>query len=571
MIEIFIYENKFDIIDNGKRINNINDILDKEIDDEIRRFIINFENQKIDGLSINEMYKYDNVELYNFARGTIFENIREVLIKFSSIESIVRLYGSNILINTNDEVYKYISENIFNLKCINVCNDLNKKENNRDYKTLFKKIMRVFNGFKYLFKFKFLYGNKTNEKNNIIAITNISAINYIYNKNNQIFYDSHFGKVLNYLSNENNIFKMQYCSNYSFLDKANKLGGNFFPFENFVILKKFIYKLKIKEDKVFNRLDLIKKMNFEFHDFNIFNLLDKFIFCKIQSNMDSYLLEQYAAERIIKYLCIGKIILIDEADRSRCFIYSGNKLGLETYAIQHGIITTASCSYFIPTSLKDYIPKKTFLWGNVFKNCLIENTKVYNDDNSIVVGQPRTDYLFDKLKYEEKIQSSDNIKILYATQPIKDLTYEATELLLKSLSISNEKYELIIKLHPNDNYLDMYENFIKKYKIDNVKITKDMDIYDAILWANLVISVHSTINLEATILRKTSVCLLLKKYWDQGNFVKDNISIGASSEEQIIKLLSNITNNENNNNNFIEENFYKVDGLVSERIVDSMN
>ena len=161
------------------------------------------------------------------------------------------------------------------------------------------------------------------------------------------------------------------------------------------------------------------------------------------------------------------------------------------------------------------------------------------------------------------------MKILYATQYVKDLAKEASEFLFSSLSSYENQYEIIVKLHPNDTFYDMYEDIIKRYNIKNVKVSKNIDIYDAIIWSDVVISVHSTVNLEAAILNKPSICLLLKNYWDKGNFVKNNISKGAQNNYELLDLLNNL--NWKTNYNYVDRNFYKIDGLVSERIKNIIN
>lgn len=562
MLEIFIYEKEFYINKNGIKIELPSKMYENDIETEIRSFLLNIENQIVSGIKINQMYMYDGIELYNFSRGSIYDKLKELLNKYILIESILNYFNEEIEINTDDLVYKYLADKVFYIKCNYNYKDIDLKKSSCNK---LKHIARIIKGFGYLLM------KKIKNKNNTLFLTQANSINSISINGDIINYDSQFGGVLDEFRRERSTFVLQYLNNESLLDKSINLGNDFFPFENFVIMKKFIYKLNMKGNKINNRLKYIKNIDFCFHDKNLYEFLNEFLLKNLENIMNSYLFEIYAAEKLIKFMKVNNVVAIDEADRIRCFIYAANKNNIPSFAIQHGIITLGSSAYFIPTEDDIYIPKKTFVWGEKFKKTLIDNTKVYNHRNINVVGQIRTDYLFEKLKYNDLLKKSNEIKILYATQSIKDLTYEATEILFESLKKLKTKYSLVIKLHPNDNYEDLYNDLINKYNIENVEITRNMDIYDAIIWSDVVISVHSTVNLEAAILNKPSICILLNKYWDEGNFVKDNISLGASDVDELAKYLEELDIYKLDNEVVINNYFYKIDGLVHNRIINIIN
>lgn len=564
MIEIIIDNNEIYEKNNGEKKYINKNIFQHNINEEIDNFINKLEFQEVDSIGIKNIYKYGDIELYNFARGNICNKVKELIYKLLLVESIVSKYGSKkIKIITNDIVCKYISEEIFNISCENLIKDIPNIKSNRNK---LRKVIRIVNGFIYLL----IYKLKKIKKENILFMTHCSDINSIDIKNEKINYDCQFGDVLTTFKKEKNVFRIQYLNNDSVLKKSNDIGIDLFPFENFIILKKFLYKYRLDNNKINNKIYMLERFDLNMHGYNLYNLLDTFLFSSLKDMFNSYLYEIYAYEKFIKFLKVDKIICTNEADRARCLIFSGNKLNIPTYAIQHGIISEASVSYFIPSDNKIYIPSKTFVWGDEFKEKLINGTKVYDSNNTLVVGQTRTDYLYkklDNLKLENR--KSEKTRILYATQYLKDLAEEATEFLFSSLSNYEKEYEIIIKLHPNDTFYDMYDEMIKKYKIKNVKISKNIDIYDAIIWADVVISVHSTINLEAAILNKRSICLLLENYWDRGNFVKNNISKGAKDNYELLYLLNNL--NWKTNYKYVNRNFYKIDGLVSERIKNIIN
>lgn len=338
MIEILINENEINIIEKGeeKIIDKKN--IDYNISEEFEKLISKLESRKISGIGIENMYIYDDIEIYNFARGTICNRIRNILNKFLLIEDIVKKYeGNNIKVYTNDSIYKYICEKIFNLNCEEITEDYVKKT---DKRKIIARIFRIINGFLYLFKFKLT--NRTKEK--VLFMTHASDINSIKIDNEIINYDCQFGNVLESLKSENKAFRIQYLNNDSVLDKSTKIGRDFLPFENFLILKKTLYKNKIDNNKIINKLNLLKELDFYVAGYNLYNLFNEFLFSNLIEIYNSYIYEIYASEKFIKFLKVDKIICTDEADRARCFIYSGNKLKIPTFAVQHGIITDASVS-----------------------------------------------------------------------------------------------------------------------------------------------------------------------------------------------------------------------------------
>ena len=210
------------------------------------------------------------------------------------------------------------------------------------------------------------------------------------------------------------------------------------------------------------------------------------------------------------------------------------------------------------------------MWGQNYKNLLIAHTNVYNKDNISVVGQVRTDTLVQK-GYLKPSKRSGILKIVYATQYFRDLLEPATIMLFRALNLMKEDYELIIKLHPADLNFEFYESMVEKFHIKNCKIMKDGDLYELIKWSDLIISVHSTVVVEAALMNKPSICIILPKYNDAGNFVKDGVSFGVKDENKLLEYMVKINLNDitlnNNMKKYITENFYKLDGKVTERII----
>lgn len=554
--KVFIGEKEIDILGLTERIN---------VEEELLFLMDNVEHQVVKGKTINKIYLYEGIEMYNFYRGSFYVNIKNILSKYLFIYELFTVYkDEDINITTDDIVYKDIINNIFNRDC--KYENIIKKNMNSEKKIGFyiKVASRIVRGSLYLL-IKLL--NKNKKKT--LFITQASDVNKIEINNKVINYDSQFGYLLEELKNKKEIVRMQFLNNQMVLEKANKIGIDFLPYELFVLIKKMYSKKQFDKSKVENSLDLLSEFNWTCKGKDLSCLVKEQVITKMEQGINSYIDEIITARLFIKELNIDTVFATDEADRARCIIWAANEKNLKTYALQHGIIAKASSSYIIPTKAKGYVPNKTFLWGKVYKKILMENTYVYNNDNLVVVGQPRTDYLIKKIAHQQQVKNGEKIKVLYASQYVWDLTKQATEIFINAIKDMNN-VEVIIKLHPGDKYEDFYKDIVRKNSLKNVRITKNLDIYEAIIWCDLIVSIHSTVVLEGAILNKPSICILLEKYYDQGNFVKDGLSKGAKDALELRELITSGNYANDHLQEYVEKSFYKVDGKVTERILKNI-
>lgn len=512
----------------------------------------------IDNILCN-LYTYNGIDMYSFARGSVVEEFRKVLTKFFIIKSIRKNISNSIIIHTDDDVIYEICK-ILNLKVKynkSICGS------NRALKVN-SLLRKTLSGFFKVFLYKI---NRGIPKEKILIVTNSVGDNSIVIAGKIVNYDSYYGKVYDDLINEYNVMEVNYDRNKK--KKRNQCCSTCISYDYLAIVKKIKkHFIKINKNEIKNDLNMLIKNEFYFMGINITELFTKYIVSSLEDRYISYIYEILTLDSLMKKNKFKKVITIDEADRFRCFIVAANMNGIDSYAIQHGIIKNASYSYIIPGCNKELVPKKTFVWGQGFKDQLINNTKVYNDENLIVVGQPRTDILFDLVK-EKSSSKEEKIKILYATQNDLKLTSQATEILCEALSkISN--YEMIIKIHPLEDSEDYYKDFVKKYNLKNVIITRDKDIYECINWSNVIVSVHSTVILEGAIMNKPSICILLPDFYDLGDFVKEGLSFGVENSSQLAELLEGDIINSNFSSKYINKYLYKIDGLVHKRIRDEI-
>ncbi|MCY6370502.1 hypothetical protein [Clostridium ganghwense] len=537
-----------------------------DIDKETFKYLNEIENLQIEGLNLEDLYLYETIPLYYFEKPTIYLNLKHVFLCFLLIKNIVENIDEEILIESDDEVFLDISREIFNLKCDEISNNNipSNTQSLRDKK--YKLFLRTLRGIKNYIKFK----SNLNKRDNVLVISNVMNINLLKKDTKNEFIDTQIGSVVEDLKNKVNVLNLQCVFNFNMLDKSLSYKKEYIPFEFFMLYKKLKGRKLVKDNLIKNKLEKINSLDFTYKGYNLKNIILKYVLNNLENRYMSDLIEILCAEKVIKKYNIKKCIVTDEGDRPRCFITAGNRENIETYAVQHGIINEVSPAYMINSKYSGIIPKCTFVWGEKYKTMLKNGSNIYRNNKIEVVGQVRTDLLVNYL--EKQSNTNDKVKILYATQYFKDLLVPATDILFDALNLMEKEYEIVVKLHPADQYYDIYKSMIEEKGIKNVKIIKDGDLYELLAWCDVVVSVHSTVVVEGALLNKPSICIVLPKYNDAGGFIKDGLSMGVREKNELQQCLDNIHKYEFSKkfNEYIHNNFYKSDGKVTKRITTTM-
>lgn len=546
-----------------------------DVDMEVFKYLQFLEKQEIEDMQLEDLYLYDNASMYYFERHAIYERLKNIFFCFFTIKSLMNNFKESIIVKTDDNVMFDICKEVFNVEVIKV-NDVKEELNNEisdhrriDIKKGIKLILRSLKGIKSYIKFKI---NCNKHKENILSISNAMNINKIKVNGKEGLIDTQLGIVTEELKKKYNMFNIQYLLNFNIIHKSLNYKKDYIPFEFFILYKRLSKDKNINKSLIKDELCKLEKFNYKYEKYDLKDIIMKYIFKNIKNRYEEDVRELVSARNLIKKHNIKACIAVDEGDRPREFIMAANMENINTYAVQHGIINSMSPAYIINSKYKEkIIPKCTFVWGEKYKDILINNTNIYDNNNIKVVGQSRTDLLKNYISTKKK--KDDKIKILYATQYYKDILEPATNILFKALNKMDNEYEIVIKLHPADNYYETYKSLIKKYNIKNVKIIKEGDLYELLNECDVVVSVHSTVVVEGALLNKPSICILLPKYNDAGGFVRDGISKGAKDEETLKESLDNIMNYKFDNKfkSYIEYNFYKIDGKVTKRIVSNIH
>ena len=568
MVELIYTAQKKELVIGRKVVNLFEYIGNINVEKEAFEYLTYLENQKVNGLKLEELYLYDDIPLYIFSRPTIYRKLNGLIFCIMVIRNTQHKINEELEVKTDDDYMEKICVEVFNLKCERIYSKKNIQAISKAKLT--RRFIRGIGSYS-KFIFKNFLTNKRNYKEPFLIISHASSLNPVKGNTNG-YYDTQLGKIIDKLKETYNILNFQLLNNKYIIDKTLNCHENFVPFELFILYKRLKAKKNVNNNLLVDNLIYLEKLDFHLNELNLKNILLGFVMKDLRKSYLSYLYELLMAEKTIKKLKIKKCLVVGEGDRGRCFIAAGNKLNIDTYAVQHGIINETSSTYIINSKYKELlVPRNTFVWGEKYKELLISHTNVYNKENVNVVGQVRTDDLVQN-GYLKKSKKNGTLRILYATQYFRDLLEPATLMLFNALNLMKEDYELIIKLHPVDLNFEFYEEMVEKFHIKNCKIIKDGDLYELIKWSDLVVSVHSTVVVEAALMDKPSICMLLPKYNDAGGFVKEGVSFGVKDEHELLECMIKINIEDITLNHdmqkYIHENFYKLDGKVTERIIN---
>jgi len=347
-------------------------------------------------------------------------------------------------------------------------------------------------------------------------------------------------------------------SNYSIIDidytkdilKINKGIKNrkkhaYIPFEAFSSTNKnakWFFQNKwneIKNNKEFQNSLTYRKISY----WDIMKSQFKFIFHHRLPNAANYIA---TSQKMIKTLDPKLIFLIDETFMyGRSIVHASKKEGVKTIALQHGLIWKESFEYRnkienlkeLNTPLADL----TLVMGKHAKDFLTKNNN-YKEENVIITGQPRYDE-FKKIKLDS--QKRDKKNILFISQPITEEVsadyVETSFIAFSELKKLRKDINFIIKLHPREENLKYYQNLADKYKIHPTFI-RDIPVQEVLKDSDVIVTMHSTVGIEALLLRKPVVIVNTTGKVDSYPYPEGENIPKCTNKEELIKVLLNLDN-----------------------------
>lgn len=349
------------------------------------------------------------------------------------------------------------------------------------------------------------------------------------------------------------------------------------PFENFMdkeIYKNISNKIKLME-KNWNELknDSAFKNSITYKNMQLWDLVEfRFLFFFYVRSVK--LMEHIELMKKIIDIIKPDIILVED-DRSplgKTFIEVGKSEKIPTLIVCHGLIADHPIHGPI-------FADKIAVMGDYMKEALIK--RGVSPNQIVITGQPS----YDRLLQENSGFGKENIckqlgidpekKIIaLITQP---LPWEINEPVISKVFSSMKNFpevQLVVKPHPAEES-KLHELILRETSQNNIIIKKDLDIFELLFSSEIVITMFSTVGLEAIILDKPVITINLTNKPDSYPYAESGAALGVYKPEDISNAIKKVLYDpevgmalKKCRKKFVYEHAYKMDGLASRRVAD---
>lgn len=372
-------------------------------------------------------------------------------------------------------------------------------------------------------------------------------------------------------------------------------NGKLINFKNLLELKdrkliqSAISQYSDRLEKLWSNEDLFTKL-FYLEGYSFWPLIKDVLINTYRKRISEYILLVIIAKKIFERVNISCILSVNEIGETEKTILDINKNKISSILLEHGYSNyVPKTSRFDISSGYSNFRDKIAVWGNTQKNYLIEYRKT--DPNRILVtGSPRHDSFF-KRKFTPKTNIQKTI--LFAPHPITEFTGQADtnlhikfEKLVRNLCSIIKKIpnvKIVVKLHPsqvehNNDIRELFKEIdptIPVYLLN--PIIEIIESCDVVLTISPEGFDPSTIILEALILDKPTMNIVLDGHFYEFQYVNDNAVLTLSDKSDLEKNLSDILFNQEFRNELINNgrkhvrNFLSNYGTASEHLASILD
>ncbi|MBP1908195.1 glycosyltransferase family 52 [Methanolobus bombayensis] len=252
-------------------------------------------------------------------------------------------------------------------------------------------------------------------------------------------------------------------------------------------------------------------------------------------------------------------------------VLASNKLHIPTIRIQEGVYGKS----YVPGIIK---VNMLAVMGPFFKSLLIDCG--VSSNMITVTGQPRYDSLFQRkmekscvFTKQELDLPSDKKLVLLATQPVSDDQRWALIYSVCNTIRDNSEILLMIKPHPSESN-DLHEKVVHETQIQNYMFCENMDIIDLVNVCDVLITIHSTVALEAMFFEKPVITVNYSGQEDIMSYAEEGAAIGVYSFNELTLALDKALHDDylisqlrKKQKVYLHDYLYRIDGKASERIV----
>lgn len=269
----------------------------------------------------------------------------------------------------------------------------------------------------------------------------------------------------------------------------------------------------------------------------------------------------------------------DVKELEKTIVFSARLAKVPSLVIQHGILAETNGHNVLLADKYAAWGKTSVEWYGRFGN---------SREKFEITGNPRFDILpnrrpqLSRQALCKRLNLDENKGIiLFAPQQINkfssfwtdDLFWVMTDKLLKALQHFPDK-QLIIKVDPYEDS-GPYEERIIKGLYNNAAAVKDIDIYTLIIFSEVVITLDSTVGLEAMVFDKPLITVNLTKRQDRVPYAEKGGALGVYNGADLhLAIKQALTDRETisrlkiGRNRFLREYAHAIDGKATERILN---
>lgn len=544
----------------------------KAIDD-----LSKFSNYEMNGESIKEIISFDGISLWWFYEIAMRMNYIKYLRHFDRLDSLFdNKEIATAYVDINDFILASAVKNLCQEKGIRV-QDAERKSISSVSIGRYSEYFRV--GLTFLADLVISRAYNTGKKSQVI-IASYSGYWSRYNVIKDVQQDGIFASIQKKLEEDNIEYIGLEYNNESLQDylktrlsKHKNAPGKWIPLNAYATIKTMRRSFEIS-----------KIVNQKLSHIKFTNEKDAFILKMLKSHIRTsfFLICEILSFRNALSSIEPKVVLTscEYCKMGRMAVAFGNMKHLPTVAIQHGIVTPKHEGYIFSkseeVSISDAvnsrpIPKYTLLYGPRDR-AILTNCSTYPENSLIITGQPRYDYLYEINSSEASDNFLDKIKlghplIVWTSQPDRS-DLESTKI-IQSISDLLDKMpvNLFIKPHPLERDLSVYSPLTQR---ENVRLSKDIDIYKLLNACDLLITTSSTTAMEAAALNKPIIVLNLSGMPDVNDYVTEGIALGVYDAKDLPAAAKTLLENEElqkvQRKDYITNHLYKIDGRSSERV-----
>ncbi len=207
-----------------------------------------------------------------------------------------------------------------------------------------------------------------------------------------------------------------------------------------------------------------------------------------------------------------------------------------------------------------------------------------DSDRVFITGQPRFDAILERKFSRGMVMKELGIPenkglIVLATGSVVGWLWEEKQLeeLMETLINAMAEFpdkQLVIKLHPAEE-IEEYQKILEKIGGSRVILCRDTDIHQLLYACDLLLTIHSTVALEAMIFNKPVITINFSGKPDLMPYAESGAAIGVYRKKDLLPAMKRALydpqirkNLGQKSKRFVSEHVYKLDGQASKRVAE---